>query len=77
MQTMTAPRSRLLAAAASVDVMAEYGAPVQLIQNQTGGNASVIFNDGTALHVKGNETIVFNTPIFGTISTDVNVTLLA
>ena len=77
MQTMTAPRGRLIAASTPVVVLDEYNAPIQMLQNNTGGNASVTLNGGAAFHIKGNTTLLLNTPIYGTIESDIDIVALA
>lgn len=77
MQSMTAPRGRLITANTPVVILDEYGAPIQMIQNTTHGDASVSFNGGVAFVVRASETIVFNVPIYGVIESDLDVTVLA
>ena len=77
MQSMSAPRGRTILATTPVDVLADFKAPIQMMQNTTAGDASVIFNGGDPFIVRASETIVFDMPIIGTISTDVDLTVLA
>lgn len=78
MQSNTSPRSRQMTASVAVDVMADYGAPIQMMQNNTATDANVLFNGGAvAFVVKASETIIFNTPILGTIESDQNLVVLA
>ena len=77
MQSMTAPRWRLITASTPVDIIGEYNAPIQMIQNKTAGDASVSLNGGVEFDVKANTTLLFNIPIYGTIESDVDLTVLA
>ncbi len=77
MQSMTAPRGRLITANTPVVILDEYGAPIQLIQNTTDGDANVSFNGGVPFVVRASETIVFDLPIFGTIESNADLTALA
>ena len=48
-----------------------------MIQNKTAGDASVSLNGGVEFDVKANTTLLFNIPIYGTIESDVDLTVLA
>mgnify|MGYP005997638391 CR=1 FL=1 len=78
MQTMTAPRARLIPATTEVNILGEFGEPIQLIQNTGASDALVIFNGGTVpFTIRASETIVFDMPIYGTIESDADLTALA
>lgn len=77
MQSMTAPRGRLITANTPVVILDEYGAPIQMLQNDTDGNANVTLNGGVSFYIKGNTTLLLNIPIYGTIESDVNLIALA
>lgn len=77
MQSMTAPRGRLITANTPVVILDEYNAPIQMLQNDTAGNANVTLNGGVSFHIKGNTTLLLNIPIYGTIESDVNLIALA
>jgi len=77
MQSNTYPRGRAITASTSVDVMADFGAPIQLIQNNGATDANVTFNGGVAFVVKASETIVFNAPVLGEIESDQDLVVLA
>ena len=77
MQSNTYPRGRAITASTPVDVMADFGAPIQLIQNNGATDANVLLNDGVAFVVKASETIVFNVPVLGVIESDQDLVALA
>lgn len=77
MQSMTAPRGRLITANTPVVILDEYGAPIQILQNDTAGNANVTLNGGVSFRIKGNTTLLLNIPVYGTIESDVNLIALA
>jgi len=74
---MTAPRGRLITAGTPVVILDEYNAPIQMLQNETGGNASITLNGGVAFSIKDSESLIFNMPIYGTIESDVDLVALA
>ena len=76
-QSITYPRGRLVTAAVELDILSEFKAPVQLIQNATETDASVFFNGGVAFIVRAGDTLVFDTPMAGTILSDQNLVALA
>lgn len=74
----TAPRSRTIAASTDVDVMADFGAPIQMIQNNGAADANVTFNGGSVpFVVKVSETLVFQVPLVGVINSDAELIALA
>lgn len=78
MQSMTAPRSRQVSASTPVDIIGEFGAPVQLMQNSGTSDANVTFNGGSVpMVLKVAETIVLQVPVFGTIESDQDIVVLA
>lgn len=77
MQSMTAPRGRAITASTPVDVIADFGAPVQYLQNNTATDANVLFNGGVAFVIKASETMRFDPPIFGEINSDQDLVALA
>lgn len=77
MQSNTYPRGRAITASSPVDVMTDFGSPIQLIQNNGATDANVLFNGGVAFIVKASETIVFDVPILGVIESDQDLVALA
>lgn len=78
MMSNTHPRARLITANADVDVLADYGAPIQMIQNNGATDANVTFNGGSvAFVVRASETIVMNIPILGELKSDQDLVVLA
>lgn len=78
MVSNTKPRARLIAASTDVDIFEEFGAPVQLIQNNGATDANVTFNGGSVpFVVRASETIVMNVPILGEINSDQELVVLA
>lgn len=74
----TAPRSRKIDASTDVDVIEDFGAPIQMIQNNGATDANVTFNGGSvAFVVKAAETLVFQVPIVGVINSDAELIALA
>lgn len=77
-QANTAPRSRTIAASTDVDILSDFGAPIQMIQNNGATDANVTFNGGSvAFVVKVAETLVFQVPLVGTINSDAELIALA
>ena len=77
MQSITYPRGRAIAASVQIDVMTDFGAPVQLVQNASGTDANVFFNGGVSFLIRDGDTLVFDTPIVGTILSDQALVALA
>lgn len=77
MQSMTAPRGRAITASTPVDVIADFGAPVQYLQNNGATDANVLFNGGVAFVIKASETMRFDPPISGEINSDQDLVALA
>lgn len=78
MVSNTHPRARLIAASTDVDIFEEFGAPIQLIQNNGATDANVIFNGGSVPFViKAAETLVFQVPVVGVINSDAELIALA
>lgn len=77
-QANTAPRSITIAASTDVDILGDFGAPIQMIQNNGAADANVTFNGGSvAFVVKASETLVFQVPLVGTINSDAELIALA
>ena len=78
MMSNTKPRSRKIDASVDVDVFVEFGAPIQMIQNNGATDANVTFNGGSVgFVVRASETIVMNIPILGVINSDQELVVLA
>lgn len=78
MMSNTHPRARLITASVAVDVLADYGAPIQMIQNNGATDANVTFNGGSVpFVVRASETIVMNIPILGELNSDQDLVVLA
>jgi poly(3-hydroxybutyrate) depolymerase len=77
-QANTAPRSRTITASTDVDVLEDFGAPIQMIQNNGAADANVTFNGGSVPFViKVAETLVFQVPLVGVINSDAELIALA
>lgn len=77
MQRFTAPRGRAITASTDIDILKEFGAPIQLLQNNGETDANVLFNGGVAFVVKASETLRFETPVGGVINSDAALVALA
>ena len=77
MQNITYPRGRAITAIVEVDVLEDFGAPVQLLQNNGSVDASVTFNGGVPFLVRASETVVYSIPIVGVILSDQDLVALA
>lgn len=74
----TAPRSRKIDASTDIDVLEDFGAPIQMIQNNGAADANVTFNGGSVPFViRASETIVLNVPMVGVINSDAELVVLA
>lgn len=76
-QANTRPRGRAVAAAVTVDIDSDYKAPVQYLQNNGEVDANVVFNGGVAFVVKASETLRFDPPLLGEITSDQDLVALA
>lgn len=77
MENITYPRGRAIAATVDVDVLEDFGAPIQLLQNNGDTDANVTFNGGVAFVVRASETIVMNVPVVGVLNSDQDLVALA
>lgn len=70
-------RGRAITASTTVNIADDYHAPVYFLQNNGATDANVTFNGGVTFVIRAAETLRFDPPFWGEITSDQDLVALA